>query len=727
MRDRRRTQQRPARHRGTPGRGRTGTRRTLVGALCVMALVVSLGRTTDAAVAATTTVSVTASDMTYTNSREPRSALGYKNFAFATRSENATYVRFATPAAPAPRATIESATLVLQARTSSSKDRALLVRTVGTSWREATLTHQNRPQATGRPVNTPAAVTAGTTVRIPVDPAAVKPGGATAFALSFDRPDPRVSFWSDARRTARLELKYRLSDTSATATPTATTSPTSTPRATPSTTPKATPTPTRTPTATPTPTPSATAAPTKAPTAAPAPTTAPVTSAGSVLPYALATGGSKKVWAHYFPPYPVSLDNRPADQDYYTRNYLDPAGEGGKFAAVGGLLRDRPLPRSPLSGDWALNDMTTEVKQARSAGIDGFTVNILGITGANWDRTLDLVAAAERTGGFTIVPNIDTNASGVEAGTASLAAAIAPLLRSSAAERLPDGRVVLSSFKAEGKPVQWWSELFRTLEQKHGVRVAFTAVLLDSSSANMEAFAPISWALSNWGVRNPGKAQAAADYAARAHALGVRWMAPVAVQDVRPTQGIYDEAANTETLEATWRNAIDDGADLVQLVTWNDYSESTSFAPSAAHGWTFLDVSGYYQSEFKSGKVPAVTQDALYVTHRVHPVDSRAAQQSDLATVRSDANATKPRDTVEVLSFLTAPADVTVTVGGRQQTVRVGAGVSRTTVPLAAGSVSAVARRNGATVSQVSSPFSVVSRPDVQDLQYYGVASLRNR
>ncbi|MBD7919250.1 hypothetical protein H9657_13315 [Cellulomonas sp. Sa3CUA2] len=718
MRDRRRTQDRPARPRSTPGRGRTGTRRTLVGALCAVALVVALGRTTDAAVAATTTVSVTASDMTYTNSREPRTALGYKDFAFATRSENSTYVRFATPAAPDARATIESATLVLQARTSSSKDRALLVRTVGASWREATLTHDTRPRATGRPVNTPARVAASTTVRVPVDPAAVHPGGTTAFALSFDRPDPRVSFWSDSRRRARLEVKYRLTGTSATPTQATSAHPTSTSRPAPTATPKATPTPTRTPTSAPT------SSPTAAP--APAPTTAPVTGARSDLPYVPATGGAKKVWAHYFPPYPISLDNRPADEDYYTRNYLDPAGEGSKFADVGGLLRDRPLPRSPLSGDWALHDMTAEVEQARSAGIDGFTVNVLGITGANWDRTLDLVEAAERTGGFTVVPNIDTNASGVEAGPTRLAAAIAPLLRSSAAERLPDGRVVLSSFKAEGKSVEWWSELFRTLEQEHGVRVAFTAVLLDSSSANMEAFAPISWALSNWGARNPGKARAAADYAARAHALGVRWMAPVAVQDVRPTQGIYDEAANTETLEATWRNAVDDGADLVQLITWNDYSESTSFAPSAAHGWTFLDVSGYYQSEFKSGAVPTVTQDALYVTHRVHAVDSRVTQQSDLATVRSDANATEPRDTVEVLSFLTAPADVTVTVGGRQQTVRVGAGVSRTTVPLATGEVSAVARRNGATIAHVSSPFTVVSRPEVQDLQYYGVASLRN-
>jgi hypothetical protein len=80
-----------------------------------------------------------------------------------------------------------------------------------------------------------------------------------------------------------------------------------------------------------------------------------------------------KVFAHYFTPYPVSLDDKAAASDYYTKDYLSPTGENGKHAAYGGLLRDRPIARAPLSGDWQLEDMKTEVRRAAAAqaAIDG--------------------------------------------------------------------------------------------------------------------------------------------------------------------------------------------------------------------------------------------------------------------------------------------------------------------------------------------------------------------
>ncbi|WP_448699237.1 hypothetical protein [Streptomyces avidinii] len=93
-------------------------------------------------------------------------------------------------------------------------------------------------------------------------------------------------------------------------------------------------------------------------------------------PAALRSGaaGKKLVFAHYFTPYPLSLDNAAADRDYYTRNYLDPDGESGKHGRYGGLLRDRPLPVTPKGGDWEYANLQQEVRTARAAGIDGFTL-----------------------------------------------------------------------------------------------------------------------------------------------------------------------------------------------------------------------------------------------------------------------------------------------------------------------------------------------------------------
>ena len=54
----------------------------------------------------------------------------------------------------------------------------------------------------------------------------------------------------------------------------------------------------------------------------------------------------RKVFAHYVPSLPLSVDNVAPTADYYARNYLTATGEGGIHVAYGGFLRDRPQPRA---------------------------------------------------------------------------------------------------------------------------------------------------------------------------------------------------------------------------------------------------------------------------------------------------------------------------------------------------------------------------------------------
>ena len=281
----------------------------------------------------------------------------------------------------------------------------------------------------------------------------------------------------------------------------------------------------------------------------------------SPLPYAVApiADSPKKVYAHYLPPYPISIDNEDPREDYYSRNYLAPEGEGGKFRSVGGLLRDRPVPRPPIPEDYELVDATTEVGQAAAAGIDGFTVDLLDWSGPLWDRSLLLAKAADRDDqGFVVVPNLDLASDADDAPVSYIADRLAEFFRSPAAERLPDGRYVLSSFKAEARPPGWWQSIMAELAQRHGIKVALISVLLDASQPNLEAFAPISYALSTWGVRSSTSVLDAPDRASFAHRAGVKWMAPVAVQDVRHHTLVYAEAGNTETLRASWSRVVSD-------------------------------------------------------------------------------------------------------------------------------------------------------------------------
>src|ERR1700733_4373638 len=56
----------------------------------------------------------------------------------------------------------------------------------------------------------------------------------------------------------------------------------------------------------------------------------------------------KKVFAHYFNRFPLSLDNKEGGADYYATQYLNPHGERDKWLAEGGFLRSRPLPVPPV-------------------------------------------------------------------------------------------------------------------------------------------------------------------------------------------------------------------------------------------------------------------------------------------------------------------------------------------------------------------------------------------
>ncbi|MFE2166632.1 endo-1,3-alpha-glucanase family glycosylhydrolase [Streptomyces sp. NPDC059447] len=443
-------------------------------------------------------------------------------------------------------------------------------------------------------------------------------------------------------------------------------------------------------------------------------------------PAALRSGaaGRKLVFAHYFTPYPLSLDNESADKDYYARNYLDPAGENGKHGAYGGLLRDRPLPVPPRGGDWEYANLQQEVRTAAAAGIDGFTLDLLSLSGKNRERAERLMAAAHATDpGFKIMLMPDMTSLGTD-DPAVLAGAIAELGAAPAAHRLPDGRLVVSPFKAEAKSAAWWSRTLEILRTRHGIRTAFVPLFLDFGAHDGD-FAPISHGFSEWGSRSYVGQESSTRDVRRAHDMGKVWMQPVSVQDARPNQGVYDEAGNTATLRATWTRAIEDGADWVQLTTWNDYSEGSQFAPSLHNGHTYLDLSSYYLTRFKTGVWPKIVRDTLYLTARTQfAAAGPTGPQSLLMSPRKGSAA--PRDTVEVLSFLAGPASVRTTVGSVKDTHEAPAGLHSELLPLKPGTSSAQVVRDGKPGAAVELPYPADRTAAVQDLQYYGATSGRN-
>jgi hypothetical protein len=439
-----------------------------------------------------------------------------------------------------------------------------------------------------------------------------------------------------------------------------------------------------------------------------------------------ATISGKPVFGMYFPPYPLSLDNENPATDYYNRNYLVASGENGKWAKYGGLLRDRPIPRDPIAGDYQLTDLKTEVKQAINAGLTGFTACIL--TTDTTDRNFFLMeklmkASASISGSFKVMLMPDMTAMPTISAD-ELAKGMARLGQYDAAYRLSTGEVLIAPFYAEGRTASFYKEVLNLMKTKYGVPAALMPIFLDAN--NMADYNSVSVAFSNWGIRDAFIASHEAywpNWVKKSHALGKPWMEPVSVQDVRPNQQVYDEASNTETLRATWNRAISQGADLVMLTTWNDYSESTTFAPSVDHGWAFLDINKYLLTRYRTGSYPAITDDEVIISHRIQKASTMPTTYTAVMSLRSSNGQTQPRDTVEVVTMLTASAQVSVTIGGQTYNYTAPAGFNAALFNLAEGYFTATASRGGTTVATATTKDAVSYTTKQQDLSYHAVTS----
>lgn len=410
----------------------------------------------------------------------------------------------------------------------------------------------------------------------------------------------------------------------------------------------------------------------------------------------------KKVFAHYFSPFPLSIDNQPPDADYYATHYLRPAGENGKFYEGGGFINERPVPQAPRPDDgWEEANLEVEVRRAAAIGLDGFTYDLLATSGTHWDRLTKLLHAIPRAvPTFRVLLTIDMTAEDFggtdETARNAIVTSVPRVAGDPSMWHLDDGRLVMAAFYATGGASQrsaaFWKSTLDALAAK-GVSVAFvpmptgdwrsdTDALL---AANVPVYAPTTWA-----YRTPASTYAGAESAERAHAKGLAWMNPVGPQDGRPKDRSYVEFENSKTFRQGWDAAITGGADLVQMITWNDYSEDSEISPSSRTNHAFYDLTGYFTAWFKTGHAPPIVRDALYYVHRTNPANATVTKGKPFTTF----NGTTGRDEIELLGFLTSPGTLEITIGGATTSQDVPAGIQSFRAPLAAGTPTFRLRRN---------------------------------
>jgi hypothetical protein len=480
---------------------------------------------------------------------------------------------------------------------------------------------------------------------------------------------------------------------------------------------------------------------------------------------ATSRAAGKKVFAHYMEIYPLSQSNSPiGSADYYDAHFVPPGHvesfAGAKdYAQVGGMWRERPIKRNQYAAgvDWQTEDAKTEINNATSAGIDGFAVDLLTQTaGSQNDKALQalLKAATQLNNGFKImlVPDASVLADGNANGTA-LANYIADMASGpygSAVYRV-NGKIVLAPFDPESKAVNgdsgisYWQAVMAQLAAR-GFDNYFVPTFLAFNDTYANAYAPMSEGMGRWGDASATVNTAAnmKSFADRAHARTGKsgnkliYLQPVRPQDTRPrggsgnagiADGTYWEANNSENLRNTWNGAIDN-AEWVELMTWNDYAETSEIAPSTHIGYSLLDMSAYYIHRFKFGAYPAIKRDVIYVSNRdefagTYP-PTKPAVQSAAELYFMKLNSGGPaRNKVEVVSFLTAPQSISVTIGGAVQTYTAPAGQSVQLFDLKNGAVSAsINYANG--TKRVVNGTTVTPNPLVQDFMYRYANSARD-
>lgn len=434
----------------------------------------------------------------------------------------------------------------------------------------------------------------------------------------------------------------------------------------------------------------------------------------------------RKVFLHYFTPFPLSFDNKPVDEDYYRKQYLERRGGNGKFAHVGGYLRERPLGAGTFTGPhWQATNIAIDVLRAQKLGADGFGVDLQQLDqGRYWDNATALFGAAQASKtGFRILIEPDTDIlKGIPAD--HLVKTLSGLGQHPAAYKLPDGRLLLAPFAPEEQSLEFWQTILNGLKNA-GVPTAFLPVF-NNLRKNASIFAPISYGMSEWGNRDPVSVDndPAIQVWQRLKGPKALWMEAIVSQDVRPKKSIFWEGVNTALFRHSWMKAIKENAQYAHVITWNDYSEATEIEPSSGTQFLFYDLSAYFIHWFKLGRPPRIVRDTIYYSHRREIFETGKPLQTDDIPMKL-MGLGPVQNQVEMVALLTSPATLEIWQGNKVQRSEAGSGLAVLKTPARIGRPLFRIVREGKTVVEKVSDWEIIGNSSVEDPLYAGGGSNR--
>lgn len=377
-----------------------------------------------------------------------------------------------------------------------------------------------------------------------------------------------------------------------------------------------------------------------------------------------------------------------------------------------------------------------EMREARGAGIDGFALNC----GA-WQRephyprrTGMIFEAARRLGdGFKLFFSADGPPSEAE---------VVDMLKTYA--RHPnhltrDGRPVLSTFA--GRKARWREGVFAPLERE-GIRLFFVPFFYPepvtelpdgpAAAAHVERWAKLVDGMFLFGAAGLPEEMAASNAAMtralrRAGRLSMASYTPH-YWGIRQPDRRYYETRGGEGTEVQWRSIIDEGPEWVEIVTWNDWGESSYVSPAeapwkdsphladeyGAEGFQkchagYLALTSWFIEWYKTGARRPVEREGLFYFYRTHPKDARATKdpRGPVGRLVGDVE-----DVAYVTTLLKGPAEIVFRSGGEERRGPAPAGLSHRRLPFEVGAQAFALVRDGRTVASAEGP-AIEAEPEV--------------
>jgi glucan endo-1,3-alpha-glucosidase len=366
-----------------------------------------------------------------------------------------------------------------------------------------------------------------------------------------------------------------------------------------------------------------------------------------------------------------------------------------------------------------------EIQEAQAAGIDGFALNVGAWSGPDTyykSRVQLIYAAAEQLGtNFKLFFSMDLS------NTNDIINILSTYGVRSNSFRY-QGKLVVSSYGLQG--VDWAGSIFAPLKAQ-GLEFFFVPHVWPNPVQEVPGYqdaANIINAYSNIlnGLFLFGAAGLPAplvvcnsNYTAAVHAAGLLSMASYTPQYWGCVQyGLqrrYFEFKGGEGTVLQWNSIIQTQPDWVEIVTWNDFNESTYVAPvdgvenyipviASPKRYThrgYLSLSKRYITWFKTGSEPAIDKDALFYSYRTHSWWGKITNANNVPVAWCIGDL---EDMIYLTTLLTAPAELHVASGTNQTVYPMSPGVQHVRVPFHEGAQSFALWRSNQPILQVSGP-----------------------